>query len=243
MRLIELVQRPPAHLVDVLGGEVDASAQARARRRARDGSVRAAGRCGRTRRTCGRASRSRGPRSKSTSARLLGELAADRLLRGLSRVDASSRRRPPALAGRVDELHEQRPVAPVEDESARGGAVDRLEPVAERDEPAPTLVVGNGRVGRRGRREDEEPDVVERPDLRAELRPLAEDAAEGLLADERDRPRTQLGGDPLEALGRAREVGTAQVAGALSSCDTRRSSRRSRARGARTARAARTGAA
>ena len=101
--------------------------------------------------------------------RLLRELAADRLLRGLSRVDAASRRRPPRLAGRVDELHEQRPVASVEDESARGGAVDRLEPVAQRDEPAAPLVVGNGRVGRRGRREDEEPDVAERSDLRAEL--------------------------------------------------------------------------
>jgi hypothetical protein len=48
--------------------------------------------------------------------------------------------------------------------------------------------------------------------LRAELRPLAERAAVGLLPDEADRLRAQLERDPLQALGRALEVAAAEVA-------------------------------
>ena len=50
--------------------------------------------------------------------------------------------------------------------------------------------------------------------MRAELGALAERAAVGLLADEADRPRLQLERDPLQPLGRAREVGAPEVAGA-----------------------------
>ena len=50
------------------------------------------------------------------------------------------------------------------------------------------------------------------PLLQAVLRALAERAAVGLLADERDRARPELGRKPLEPLGRAREVGRPQVA-------------------------------
>ena len=72
------------------------------------------------------------------------------------------------------------------------------------------LGVGNRGVGRRGRREDEERRRAERAQLRSELGALAEGAAVGLLADERDRARLQLVGETLEP--RAVEVAAAQVA-------------------------------
>lgn len=53
---------------------------------------------------------------------------------------------------------------------------------------------------------------MQAPLLQAELGPLAERAPVGLLADERDRARAQLGRDPTEAVGRAREVTGAKVA-------------------------------
>jgi len=49
--------------------------------------------------------------------------------------------------------------------------------------------------------------------LDAEVRPLAERAAIGLLADEREPLRPQLAGDRFEALGGAGEVAATQVAG------------------------------
>jgi hypothetical protein len=72
----------------------------------------------------------------------------------------------------------------------------------------------HGRVRGRGRREHEERRLAEAALLRPEIGALAEGAAVGLLADEADRPRPQLERDPLEPLGRAREVAAAQVAGA-----------------------------
>jgi hypothetical protein len=48
--------------------------------------------------------------------------------------------------------------------------------------------------------------------LQPELRPLPERAAVGLLADEPDRARAQLVGDPLQSRGRAGEVAAAEVA-------------------------------
>jgi hypothetical protein len=50
--------------------------------------------------------------------------------------------------------------------------------------------------------------------LRAQLRPLAEGAAIGLLADETDRARLELERDPLQPLRRAGEIRLAEVAGA-----------------------------
>ena len=54
----------------------------------------------------------------------------------------------------------------------------------------------------------------EPPLLRPELRPLAERAPVGLLADEADRLRAELEREPLQPLGGAREVGAPEVAGA-----------------------------
>lgn len=50
--------------------------------------------------------------------------------------------------------------------------------------------------------------------MQAELRPLAEGSAVGLLADEADRLRPQLESDLLEPLRRAGEVALAEIAGA-----------------------------
>src|SRR5581483_12419935 len=67
--------------------------------------------------------------------------------------------------------------------------------------------------GRRRRRQDVEADAgAERARLRAELGPLPEEAAVGLLADERDRVRREVEREPLEPC--AVEVAAAQVAGA-----------------------------
>src|SRR5205823_8743733 len=51
------------------------------------------------------------------------------------------------------------------------------------------------------------------PLLQAMLRPLAERSSVGLLADERDRPGGELEREPLEPIGRTREVGATKVAG------------------------------
>ena len=143
---------------------------------------------------------------------LLGELAAKRLLDLLVLVDAAAGRRPPHLAGRVAELDEESSSVLVEDERARRLPVDGVEPPLERAEPLEPLGVGNGGVRGRGRGEDEEADVADRPLLGTELGTDAKDAAVGLLADERDRSRAQLERDSLEPLGRAREVGPAEIA-------------------------------
>ena len=175
--------------------------------------------------------------------RLLRELAADRLLRGLSRVDAASRRRPPRLAGRVDELHEQRPVASVEDESARG----------RRARPARASRAARRTSGAARRRE--RPRWPERSTggRRARRRRAFESAGRAPAARRRcrgrppcRRTRSPAGeAPPRSARGAPPRPRSRHGAGrpTLSWCDTRRSSRRSRAAGARTARAARTGAA
>src|SRR5690606_17660889 len=85
-----------------------------------------------------------------------------------------------------------------------------LDPLAERPEPAQALLVRDGRVRGRGGRQHVEPRRTERAELRAELGPLPEEAAVGLLADERDRTRMELGRHALDALGV--EVAAAQVA-------------------------------
>src|SRR5207302_3169527 len=85
------------------------------------------------------------------------------------------------------------------------------EPITERAEPVQPLGVRDRRIRGRGRREHEEPDVVDRPLLRPELRALAERTAVGLLADERDRPRPELEPEGLEPLGRALEVAAAKI--------------------------------
>ena len=92
----------------------------------------------------------------------------------------------------------------------RGHAVDERGELAE---PAQALRPRDGGVGGRGRRQDEQPGLTERPGLEAEARPLAERPAVCLLADERHHRGTELSGDPLEPLGAAREVGRPQVAG------------------------------
>src|SRR5262245_49401547 len=124
-------------------------------------------------------------------------------------VDATSGRGPPDLAVVVAELDEQRALILVEDECADRGSVDRLEPVLERAEPLESLGVGNRGVRGRSRREDEQSDVAESSLLRAVVRALAERAAVGLLADERDRTRPELEGDAPEPFGRIGEVAPA----------------------------------
>src|SRR5207248_4807485 len=78
--------------------------------------------------------------------------------------------------------------------------------------PAEPLVPRHGGIRGRGRWEHEEPRLAEATVLQAELGSLAERAAVGLLADERDEARAQLDCEPLEPRRRVREVGAAQVA-------------------------------
>ena len=89
----------------------------------------------------------------------------------------------------------------------------RRERVEEGLKPAQPLVPRHRRVGGRGRGKHEERRLAEAALLQPELGPLAERAAVRLLADEADRARPQLERDPLQPLGRAVEVGLAEVAG------------------------------
>ena len=153
-----------------------------------------------------------GPRSKSVEPRLLEQLAAQRRLVALARLDAAAGRPPPARPRHlVRELAEEHAVVGVEHDRADRPARLRLDPGAQLAEPAQPLLVGNGGVGRRGRRQHEEARAGrQRAQLRAEVGPLVEEPAVGLLADERDRARGQLPREPLEA--RPVEVAAAQVA-------------------------------
>src|SRR5262249_11799311 len=145
---------------------------------------------------------------------LLGELAAERFLGRLARFDRAAGRDPERRALPARPAEKERAVGLVQEERAHGRARQGrpVEPLRERSEPAEALRIreGGGRRGRRG--QDEEAGVRERAILDAELGALAERAAVRLLADERDRARAELDGQPLEALGRAAEVGGAQVA-------------------------------
>ena len=78
--------------------------------------------------------------------------------------------------------------------------------------PAQALGPRHRRVRGRRRREHEERRLGQAALLRSELRPLAECAAIGLLADEADRAWAKLDGDPLQPLRRAGEVRATQVA-------------------------------
>ena len=144
-------------------------------------------------------------------ADLLGELAAEGLLLALARLDPAAGRRPPDVVGdRVLEAEEKHAVVGVDDERAHRRARDRLEPVVERAEPVEALGVRDGGVRGRGRGQDVESGRAERPHLRPELGALAEGAAVGLLADERDRARPKLLGDLREP--RPVEVAAPKVA-------------------------------
>ena len=79
-------------------------------------------------------------------------------------------------------------------------------------EPAQPFLPGNGCVCRRGRREHEQRRIAEPALLQAVLGPLAERAAVGLLADERDHARPELTGELLEPFGAAGEISRAEVA-------------------------------
>ena len=134
-----------------------------------------------------------------------------RVLVGLAVLDAASGSCPPDLAAHgVLEAHEQDAIVGVEDDRAHGRPLGDDEPVAQRLEPLQPLDVRNRGVRGRRRRQHEEPRRRQRPDLRAELGPVAERAAVGLLADERDCARPQLARHLLEA-GRV-EVAAPQVA-------------------------------
>ena len=141
-----------------------------------------------------------GPELEVVEAELLGQLSPECRLDVFTLVDTATGGRPPHLAVLVAELDEQGLVILVEDECPDGGAVDGLEPGPELGEPAEPVGIRDGSVGRRGGGKDEEPDVIERALLRAELGTLTERAAVCLLADERDRSRPQLERQPTEAL-------------------------------------------
>src|SRR5207247_5998678 len=81
--------------------------------------------------------------------------------------------------------------------------------------PAQPLSIRNRRVRRRRGRQDEQPGISERPNLRSELRPVAEGSAVRLLADERECPRIEVARESAETLGRAHEVTPPEIAGAL----------------------------
>src|SRR5207247_7975184 len=100
---------------------------------------------------------------------LLGELADDRLLRRLVRIDSATRGRPELLL-RQDEADEEDAVGRVHDECA-GAAPEREAGRATREllEPAQPFAPRHRGVRRRRRRQHEKPRLTEPPLLEAEL--------------------------------------------------------------------------
>src|SRR5207253_2575239 len=80
-------------------------------------------------------------------------------------------------------------------------------------EPAQALAPRDSRVGGRRGRQHEEPRPGQPTVLLAELRPLLEHPAIGLLPDEGDPPRPEGHGEMLEPFGGSGEVSLAQVSG------------------------------
>ena len=158
-----------------------------------------------------------GPEGERAQAHLLEELAPQRLLVRLARLDPTARRRPDGLPRSRDggPQIEEDSSSFVEQERP-DGVTQRRERLAEGPEPVQPLLPRHRGVGRRGRREHEEGRASQPPFLRAEHRPLRERTPVGLLADEPDRPRAKLGGELREPCGGAREVGTTEIARARS---------------------------
>jgi len=153
---------------------------------------------------------------EADEADLLVELAAERLLVVFTLLPAAARRDPP-VAVLVAVAKEKSAAAFVD----HGGthALPPGEPAraaGELAEPAEPLVPRHGGVRGRGRREDEETSLAERPLLETEVGPRTKCAAIRLLADEGEPLGTELARDVREPLGGAREVGAAQVTRAWS---------------------------
>src|SRR5205085_9107663 len=117
------------------------------------------------------------PELELAQPRLLAELAAQGGLGRLAAFGAAAGRRPPDLPDGIAELDEQDAVVAVEHERADRRPRLRLEPRAQRREPPQPLRVRDRRIRGRRRREDEQADVLDRPQLRPELGALAERAA------------------------------------------------------------------
>jgi hypothetical protein len=81
-------------------------------------------------------------------ARLLDQLAPERRLVVLALLGAAADGRPPRLAGRVLEPEQEQPILRVEHERADRQPRRRLEPDAQRAEPAEALLVRNRGVRR-----------------------------------------------------------------------------------------------
>src|SRR5215211_5485754 len=208
----QFVERPPAHLVDVLESEVEPG-------RGLEGVD--AHEVDALRLPAPRLAHLRKPVVPPPDAwselvavqpELLRELASQDVLVELSALGPAAWHRPHA----VGIAHEDRASGGVEDDRSHrrperqtGGAARQLL------EPALPLRPGDGGVRRRRGREDEVPRLADAALLEAELRAFAEGAAIGLLPDERQPARAQLERDPLEPLGRVGEVAAPQVAGSL----------------------------
>ena len=149
-------------------------------------------------------------------AGLLPELAAHGLLVGLPLVDASSGRQPHRVL-RALEAHEQDPVVGIEDDGARGAADPPLRHRrALRSARNQRSRSSHGTAALAGEVDGSTKSAV--PSIVRSWSPSSGATAErpGVrgLADEGEDARVIRRGDLLEPLGRAREVGLPQVAGA-----------------------------
>src|SRR5437763_3958856 len=114
-------------------------------------------------------------------AELLGELAAQPRLVALALEQPAAGSDPPRACVSLP-LQQQNATARVDDEGANGLARLGLEPGAQGAKPAQPLLVRHCGIRRRRRRQHEEPRVVERAQLRTELRAPAERTTDSHLS-------------------------------------------------------------
>jgi hypothetical protein len=143
---------------------------------------------------------------------LLAQFASQSVLVALAGIDAAARRDPPLVVAR-SVAQQQHALLGVDDDRAHGPA-DRQSARATGEllEPVQADTPRDSRVRGRRRRQDEQPRRPQPARLHPELRPLAEQSAVCLLADERDPLGPELARDALDAC--EIEVAAAQVAGA-----------------------------
>ena len=206
---LELVERPPAVADDALVREIDRRLRLVRVHTHEVDVVDAGASAAAPRETCARASRRAGRASNSVAA------PAPRAARAAapSRGPRPGSMPPPGvphhvrMRHRVLVLDEHDALVGVDEQRAHRFRAAPARATPQRTEPAQPLVVRHGCVRGRRRRQHVERRRAERAPLRAELGPLVEETAVGLLADERDRDRVELDRDALEPLGdRSRRV-------------------------------------
>ena len=188
----ELLDRPPAQAREVLGGELLGCVNRGRARTDRHGRARRA-----------RAGRPSGRRGTETRAHGSRSTARARRRRARPPRRAHARSPPPPTRPRRSHLRASPRASDPGTRNGRAGSCrpDRAQPPGRFAQPHRSdsrKALSNGR-SRHGTaafagevEEDEERRLAEAALLRAELRPLAERAAVGLLADEADRERRQL---------------------------------------------------